>query len=190
MRLVLNFCLLLISIPLFGKQDDVIKEKADSLQFLAREISYGNAFEDVYLRTFPSDFDTFLQIFGDRNETSSGSFDGGPLYDEGYTHIMEIMLTIDEKVDLQMYYQKLVDASINGRWQADGVNFFSGLVGYKMKERPDRFFSILCQKNPEEIDSFWDFYVDGPHGEKRLDGMLLLVEDYPKLKSSVKRYIK
>jgi hypothetical protein len=190
MRESIVIIVLILSLPtrIFGQSE--IKEKADSLRFLAEQISHGVYVHDIYLQTFPDSFSEMKLIFGYTEDPDSQEFFKGYLYDDAYNHMMNILLTLDQHVELDYYYEKLVNASIGGKWQADGINFFLGVVINKLVSRPQLFLDTLCEKTQNEIDSFWDFYFDGPNGNQRFSGLNEKVEGYPKIIKSIERFKK
>lgn len=175
-----------IHLSVFGQTS--IHEKADSLRFMAKQMTFYEGVEDLYFQTLPNNFNDFRLIFGYRLDSITNEFSEGPLYNESYNHIMNILFTLDDKVEVKKYYCKIINISLNGKWQADGVNFFSGLVGYKLRQKPKVFFDILDKKSDEEINSFWKFYIDGPHGAKRLDGLDSMVKGYPRISNIYKKF--
>ena len=104
--------------------------------------------------------------------------------------MMSILLTLEDHVDLERNCEKLNNASIDGKWQANGISLFSGVVINKLVGRPQLFFETLCEKTQDEIDSFWDFYFDGSNGNQRLSGLNDMVEGYPKIFKSLERFKK
>ena len=87
-------------------------------------------------------------------------FNYAPLYEEAHQFIITFynLTTIDEK-DL---LQKVINICINGRWYADGVNYFQHGMQEKIKNNLIVFCELLSAREDDEIKSFWHFYFDGP----------------------------
>jgi hypothetical protein len=56
----------------------------------------------------------------------------------------------------------MIDVSINGRWFADGVNYFKHGMQEKLKADIHVFCELLSKRSEKDIKSFWYFYFDGP----------------------------
>lgn len=143
-------------------------------------IAYNNLFklndkvknEQIYFDVFPDNFKDFNSIFGYSFNDPNKIEKEGVLYYEAFNYIEAFFkLNFIEK---EMFINKIIDISIDGKWFADGVNYFQHNMKIYLLNNLDSFCKILSLRNEKEIESFFIFYFDGIHTEslpKEFDGI-------------------
>lgn len=118
-----------------------------------------------YFKCFPDTYQELKSVFG-YEEISATSASFGPLYDNAYQHI-EALEETQEYVATEEYVRKLLSISVNGKMQADAVNFFQQLLRQEMQRKRNLFISQLNTRENSEITGFWTFYYSNLEGEFR-----------------------
>lgn len=145
---------------------------------LLREDDSNNKAKESYFNAFPNTFSDFQSVFG--YEETPDSLHLGALYFESLDYITQFFqLNTDIRHDL--YSDKIIRLCINGKWQADGVNFlqtnvvnivtfdrslgcfykYPDIVSCYDESLKNALLSRLTQYEEKEILSFWQFYFDG-----------------------------
>ncbi len=159
--------------PIQEKQLD-IKQRAEQLKKVYQKLSSTASlkiFEQEYFDSFPNSFLVLNNLFGYTDKNPMGKeFKPGPLYDESmlYTEAFFKLNQIEES----HYCNKIIDISINGRWYADGINYFQNGMKDKFRADINSFCELLLKRNDKDIRAFWFFYFDGPHPPDKLPGEL------------------
>jgi len=132
-------------------------------------------YEKEYFDAFPSSFGLFNRIFGDINkEPMEAKFEPGPLYNESDLYI-EAFFNLNG-VEKTQYYNRIIEICMNGRWDADAVNYFKYGTQNKVKADINLFSKLLLKRSDKEIIGFWYFYFDGPHPAKKIPDELQKVK--------------
>ena len=161
--------LLLITIFLF--QTDSVQTLKQSYKNLETENSKENQVH--YLKAFPDNFSEFNKVFGFDEKPA-------PLYNESYDYIQKIFDL--DKISKEEKFNKWINISINGKWDADAVNYFQHRLIEKVLQNIDLTHRILKERTDEEIESFFIFFFDGPHPKKEVP------KEFESLKSDKKFY--
>lgn len=118
------------------------------------------AFDDkkdaLFLEQFPSDFYQLVEYFGwyDENAQPNG------LYEESYGYIDYFfdLLYMERHKEFE---DKMLRIAENGRWQADGVNYFQDKVLEYIKDKER--YSLIDRLSTDEAKSVLFFLFDGPY---------------------------
>lgn len=143
-----------------GEYTEQLKNAYQKLSSSPSKLEY----QQEYFDFFPSTFTTFNNLFGYSNNDPWGNSINdfsSPLYNEAETYIFTFFSL--DRIDKVLFYNRIINISINGRWYADGVNYFKHNLEDTIKKNKDYFFTILSKRSDKEIKSFWYFYFDGPH---------------------------
>ena len=119
--------------------------------------AYTNSNDVVFLEKFPNNFKTFVSYFG-WNESLDKPF---PLYNESEKYI-DVFFELISKKENKDFLRLIVDIGINGKYQADGVNYFKSKIEKLFIKNPNLVCELFKDRNDKEIDSFWYFYLDSP----------------------------
>lgn len=119
-----------------------------------------------FFDNFPNSFSQLDSIYGYVNDKPA------PLYFGYHNHIANLFNKLDEVIDVEKYYSKLINIAINGHWEADAISDFQRGLREKIINNPELAFSLLEFKNDSEIESFWIFFFDGPHPKKMIPEQL------------------
>lgn len=104
-------------------------------------------------------FDKFPRSFQELNKTYDYRPRGNPMSSLYYDHIFNGFAKLD-KIPEWKYYKRLINLSINGKWDADAVNALKEVLENKAQANPELLFSLLSLHLKEEIYSFWYFYFN------------------------------
>ena len=122
-----------------------IKEKAEQLKKTYQKLStspYTEKYQQEYFEAFPNTFLLFNKLFGysDKEPLGEPTADfNSPLNKEAESYVDAFFkLTGIEKT---LYYNRIIDISINGRWYADGVNYFK----HGMEEKVNGDINLFCE---------------------------------------------
>ncbi len=146
-----------------GDLQDSVKQKAEQLKSIYPRLSssYQGMYDYEYFEAFPKSFKTLNALFGYTDKEPMGTeFNPGPLYDEAHLY-MEAFFKLN--IGKKEYYKRMIEISLNGRWYADGVNYFRHGMKEKVKQDLEIFCELLSGYSDKEIQGFWYFYFDGPH---------------------------
>ncbi|TAL62697.1 MAG: hypothetical protein EPN85_01960 [Bacteroidetes bacterium] len=142
-----------------------LKLKAEQLKKAYQKLSaapYTAKYQREYFESFPNSFVLFNNLFGYSSQASIGKgFNPGPLYNEAQSYVNSFFNL--NLIDTVEYYNRIIDIGINGKWYADGVNYFKNGMELKIKKDIDVFVKLLSKRSDSEVKSFWFFYFDGPH---------------------------
>ncbi len=147
--------LLIITIFLF--QTDTIQNLKQSYKNLERENSKENQVH--FLKAFPDNFSIFNEVFGFDEKPC-------PLYEESYDYVQKIFDL--DKISEEEKFNKWINISINGKWDADAVNYFQHRLIEKVLQNVDLTHKILKDRTDEKIESFFIFFFDGPHPNREI----------------------
>ncbi len=110
---------------------------------------------DVFFNFFPNNFKEFKVYYG--YDDYSGE---GPLYSQYQNHIT-YFFEIEKKVGSDRFIGKLFGISIDGKWDADAIEFFQEKLSGVLVSEPDIFLKNI-NKMPDSIArGFWHFVFDG-----------------------------
>jgi hypothetical protein len=106
---------------------------------------------------FPDNMEQFTEIYG-YDDTSGKK----PLYDDAFEHIKYFFNEVTNEY-IDTLFAKAIGIAINGRWDADAVNYFQDEFIMVIKKYPKQFLSVISSKTVEESSTVWYFLFDGPH---------------------------
>lgn len=141
-----------------------IKTLKDSANYLTH---YYNQFtktkdslsEILFFKMLPDNFKDYEYLYGYEDPFNGNSFKGGPLISS-----CQIYYYVPLNISQKNYFKKLINITIDLRWQADCIG--TGLQNILYKKWNSDFVlfdKILRTKTDKEIESFWVFFFDGPH---------------------------
>lgn len=133
----------------------VISNTYDSLTSIQSNIKN----EQAYFEAFPENFKDFNLIFGYSSNNSYKIEKEGILYNDSFKYIDAFFKL--NLIDKKKFINKVIDISIDGKWFADGVNYFQHDMKIYLINNLDLFCNILSLRNEKEIESFFIFYFDG-----------------------------
>jgi len=169
-----------------GQTDDIIlhdsMQKAEKLRTLYEKSFYINADSSYYYKqrffeAFPSSFSEFVSLYG--YHIDKGKYLLSVLYYDAKSHI-DLLSELDTIIPQNFYFTKLIDISISGYWQADGVGYFKKLLIEKIDTKLCCFLWTLKKFTDDEIRSFWVFYFDNPNPLEEIPDNLQIIEYYDK----------
>ncbi len=161
--------LLLITIFLF--QTDSIQTLKQAYYNLETENSRKN--QENYLKAFPDNFSEFNAMFGFDEKPA-------PLYNESYDYIQKIFHL--DKISKEEKFNKWINISVNGKWDADAVNYFQYGLIEKVLQNIDLTHKVLKERSDADIESFFIFFFNRPHP------WLEVPKEFESLKSDKKFY--
>lgn len=118
----------------------------------------------LFFEAFPNDFETLYAIYG--NKYLEESIDGLPV--ENFFEHIERFYSLSHYIDQETFYQKIINVSFGGNWEADGINVFRHNLKEKVLAKPQLTFDILQVKKDSVIISFFFFFFDGPHPPEKV----------------------
>ena len=136
------------------KKDSVYYLKLFYNQFLNRKDSVS---EVSFFKWFPDSFERFNSLYG-----YDDALGEKPLYSEGTNHILDYSKLRKYVSDID-YYNKLINISIGGHWEADNISMLQEVLSDNFKSQSVLFSELIQKKSKPEIESFWFFFFDGPH---------------------------
>jgi len=113
--------------------------------------------EYSFFNKFPNSFEQFNSLYG-----YDDVLGGRPLYNEGYDHILGYS-KLREHIANVDYYNKLIDISIGGHWEADNISYLQEVLNITFHKNPRLFSELINKRSENEKKSFWVFFFDGPH---------------------------
>jgi hypothetical protein len=116
-------------------------------------------FKMLFFEAFPCDFEALHAIYG--NKYLEERIDGLPV--ENFFEHIERFYSLSQHIDQKTFYQKIINVSLGGNWEADGINVFRHNLKEKVLAKPQLTFDILQVKKDSEVISFFFFFFDGPH---------------------------
>ncbi len=121
-------------------------------------------YQRLFFDSFPNNFSDFKAIYD-----HPWSLDTGQIF-----FFFEL-----ENVPERELYQKIINISIGGRWNADAVNFFQSGLRDKVFANPKLTFDLLKNKPDAEIKSFFFFFYHSIHPlYKKIPGELTKMKSY------------
>lgn len=147
-----------------------ISQRVDSLEATCNLYSHSkssikeqnNVLKKFFL-FFPDNYSLFVNIFGYKTVTVDSSF-YAPLYDNSDQYV-ELFYKSNGVVNDSLFIKKAIDISLNGRWQADAVNYFKNDLFKLIDTKRNMFYNVLKTYSIRDVNSFWTFYFDEPHPE-------------------------
>jgi len=159
-------------VPERNLQVDSIALKAKQLKRLyllstasSKEVSYN--YREQFFKEFPNTFNQLLKLYGYDNKNSKPNI----LYYEAPNHILKLFNNLSEVNDT-LYYRKIIQISIGGRWDADAVNYFQNGLRHRILDNPELAVYVLKHTPHDKVKSFWYFYFDGAHPKKEIPEQL------------------
>lgn len=121
------------------------------------KIAFKKNDDKLFIENFPKNYNEFVSYFG-WNDTLDAPY---PLYKES-TEYIDMFFKIVSKDKTNNSLKLVVDISLNGKYQADGVIYFKMNIEKLFNKNPNLACELLKNRKSEEIDSFWHFYLDSP----------------------------
>lgn len=148
---LLILCLLLA----FSTHAQSVAEQADKLKhYYATDIKQ-------FFQSFPDNYADFVALYGYSESPDTLAI----LYPDALTHIDKFFAARTAVGDV-VFFNKLIDLSINGHWQADGVGYLQEGIRRSFSENENAMKDLLRKRTTDEQYAFWYFYFDGPHPDK------------------------
>lgn len=146
---------------------DRILQRADSLVRLHAAITGPDSTSvrcETLVQTLPQSFSTFRQIYGypDGGYGQLGDGPSGPLYFRADAHLT-VFFDHKECAATEPFADRMLDISVDGFWQADGVSRFRGMVWQECNTKSDLYCRLLKERSREDQIGFWYFFGSGPH---------------------------
>ena len=113
--------------------------------------------EALFLKNFPKDYPQFVSYFG-WNETLDTPY---PLYEESTEYIDKFFQIITKENNIESL-NHIINIGIEGKYQADAVNYFKMKTEEIFTKNPDIICELLKNRKNNDIDSYWHFYLDSP----------------------------
>lgn len=154
-----------------ASEKDSLTKKAEILKDAYEKCVASNEnkrYRKKFFAKFPGTFNEFVQLYGYENNSPN------VLYYEAEKHI-PVFLNSIKYVDDTIYYKKIINIAIDGRWDADAVNFLQDGIQKNVLKNIDLTLYFLQKRTEREAYSFWVFYFDGPHPEKSIDKRLNVI---------------
>lgn len=120
--------------------------------------SYNNhdsiKYRKLFFEEFPNNFKELTTLYG---------FDQkGPLYYQSTHHILFLFNHLN-CIKECLYYEKLINIAVKGKWDADAINAFQFGLREHVLKNPILTFELLKKKKDQDIKSFFFFFFDGIH---------------------------
>lgn len=142
-----------------NNKEETIRIAYDSLTSINNKFKNGQ----IYFEAFPDNFKDFNSIFGYSSNNPYKIENEGVLYNDSFKYIDAFFKL--NLIDKKKFINKVIDISIDGKWFADGVNYFQHDMKIYLINNLDLFCNILSLRNEKEIESFFIFYFDGLHSQ-------------------------
>lgn len=133
-------------------------QKLDSLYRLLIKDPQSARKQQEFLDYFPDNFEDFQKTYGYNPKYSKND----PMYDVAEEHVFRGLAQLNKLSDT-IYYTRLINLSIGGKWEADAVSALQDLVQKKTEDKPLLLFNLLVRYPREKIYSFWYFYFNSLH---------------------------
>ncbi|EKT3967236.1 SH3 domain-containing protein [Flavobacterium psychrophilum] len=141
------FILLLLLVSCNNKAQDSNNTKLLKKAFIAKD-------EKVFLENFPENFENFKSTFGWNDTLDKPNI----LYNDTNEYI-DYFFKLVSQSKYNSYKTKIVNIAVNGKWEADGVNYFHKNL-QNIIETDKKFVLLLNKLDENKINSFWNFYFD------------------------------
>ena len=161
---MIRFLIILLCSPsiIFGQTETQLRTAEKIKEYYSKSISNQDSLkcQKLFFEYFPDKFDDFNAIFGWVGNNGIQEAHGGPLYD-GHNEILFFfqLKVIPEKE----FYNKILNISIGGHWDADAINYFQDGLREKVFANPKLTFDLLQGKSDLEIQSFFFFFYQSIH---------------------------
>lgn len=110
--------------------------------------------ESKFIESFPGNFRNFKSVFGWNDKLDKPNV----LYDEANDYI-DYFFKLEAQPKYKNYKIKIINIAIDGKWEADGVNYFHKKL-QDITESDKEFVILLNGLDENKINSFWNFYFD------------------------------
>lgn len=110
--------------------------------------------DEKFIENFPGSFRSFKSIFGWNDKLDKPN----ALYDEANEYI-DYFFKLTSESKYNNYKIKIIDIAIDGKWEADGINYFHKKL-HTITESDKEFVLLLNGLDENKINSFWKFYFD------------------------------
>jgi hypothetical protein len=111
----------------------------------------------LFFNEFPSNYNDFKVIYG-YSETDTTL---GLLYSEAEGHII-FFFKLGNIIEKDKFILKTINIAINGKWQADGGNYFLVRLKKQISNNLESYCRLLSRFSDNGIKNFWVFVFDGP----------------------------
>lgn len=138
-----------------SKKTTLLRDKYIPLQHANSEADKKKFYIDFY-KEFPDNFYCFNSIYGYDNSRGYG-----PLAGESYDHVTAFFK--GHYISDTLKLKKAINIGINGKWDSDGVSELQYLTIMLVRKNIALADFLLLMHSDDEIESFWYFYLDGPH---------------------------
>ena len=161
---MLRICILLVCvfcINIGGQAQHFLRpydQKLDSLYRILLKEPEAVQKQQEFLDYFPDNFEDFRKTYGYDSQYSKRDL----MYSVSTEHVYRGLARLDNVSDT-LYYTKLINLSIGGKWEADAVSALQETVQKKAMEKPRLLFGLLLQYPQKKIYSFWYFYFNSLH---------------------------
>ena len=130
-----------------------LKQKAEKLKLYYKNSVKGPdtlRYQALFFKEFPEKFLYFQDLYGFKDTTVN------ILYHEAPEHL-DLFNRIN-CVEDTLYYEKIINLAMNGKWEVDAVNYFQSGLRENFEKKPALAFTILSRKIDADIRNFWFFY--------------------------------
>jgi hypothetical protein len=148
--------LVFVFLPFQSKGQVEIKKLKVAYLNLSKNSTLEN--QHTFFELFPNSFESFINAFGFNNGNES------LIYKDQYNYI-ETFFKLDSVTE-ERQINKWINISINGKWDADAVSLFQGLLRKQTLEKNELTYTLLKKRTDTEIISFFFFYFNEIHPPK------------------------
>jgi len=110
----------------------------------------------LFFDTFPSSYNELQNTFGYSDEKGEA-----PYYNNGEEYLT-MFFKCFQSVEKDVFFDKLINISQNGKWDADNINSFQEKMRSCFFENEKAFLSVLNKRKSTDIIGFWYFFSDEP----------------------------
>ncbi|MFH7015050.1 hypothetical protein [Flavobacterium sp. FlaQc-47] len=110
--------------------------------------------DEKFIESFPGNFGNFKSVFGWNDKLDKPN----ALYDEANEYI-DYFFKLTSESKYNNYKIKIINIAIDGKWEADGVNYFHKKL-QAITESNNEFVLLLNGLDENKINSFWNFYFN------------------------------
>ena len=143
--------------------------------------------QQAFFEMFPKNFEEFEHTYGYNKDYSWDD----SMYVVHEDHLFNGLDKLDRIKDT-VYYSRLIELSIGGKWQADAINILQKLLREHAKQKPGLVFYLLSAYSEEKVYSFWYFYFNSllPSKEGIPACFTALKGEYPEIYRMLERAFK